>query len=194
MQGVEAKYSQKIYSQLVGWNSESFSIPLWALQTDEHEGEGAWGKTFLREDTGLVAYTDLYKITEYAGFNPRSVDDIQKYMQKEAARGKSKKKKGRRNKQTAIQYASPQDALLAYLGAQFPGADAGMSLDVVNNALQKQNNEVGPALNDLLEIAQANITLSKTQKGANRRRSQPEQEPEPNAKTPPVKNRKAKRY
>ena len=32
-----------------------------------------------------------------------------------------------------------------------------MSSNVVNNALQRHNNKVGPSLNDLLQIAETNI-------------------------------------
>ena len=71
---------RKIYSQLVTWNGDSYDVPLWVLQTEEMQGKGAWAKMFLTPDTGIVAHTDLYRITPHIGFGPRSIKDIERYF------------------------------------------------------------------------------------------------------------------
>lgn len=167
-QSIQSTHKRKIYVQLVGWNSDNYDIPLWQLQTDEHEGEGAWQNRFLGEDTGLVSHTDLYRVTPHADlFGPKSVDDIEVYMTKESQRGKQKKKRKFESEPEKIQYDSPQSAMFAYLKVQFPDALELTSV-MVNQHLLKHNSKVGPALEELIETIKKNMIQHKHQ---NRKKS-----------------------
>ena len=155
-----AQFKRKIYAQLVGWNSDNHDIPIWQLQTDEHEGEGAWQNRFLTEDTGLVAHTDLHKIVPHAGFfGPKSVDDIEVYMTQERQRGKKKKKEKYAIAVEKVQYDSPAAAVFAYLKVQFP--DTECTLIMVQQCLTKHDNKVRCALQELIATAEKNMEQRK---------------------------------
>ena len=190
---VQTKYGKTIYSQLVGWNSDSYDIPLWALQTDEHEGEGAWSKRFLSEDTGLVAHTDLYRLTPYAGFVPKTVKDIQVYMTKERDRSKKKKKTDQEDV-VLIEYGSPQAALWAYVQHHYPDTGFGMSNDIVGTVLATHNDDVARTLRELIDKAEANMIVHKQQVKANRKRKRKGGEPNVQPNNMPSKRRKARRW
>ena len=110
---VDAKYKRRVYSQFVSWNGDSFKIPLWVLQTDEMQGEGAWAKLFLNCPTGLVAQTDLNRIRPHCGFVPKTKKDIEDYFNKE-----TKKK----TDDTCLRaFNTKEEALHAYAQHHFPG-------------------------------------------------------------------------
>ena len=149
---------ETVYGHLIGWNSDSFDIPLWSLQTDEVEGEGAWSRRFLGEDTGLVACTDLYRLTRRAGLVPKSVLDISEYATKEKQRG-IKKKKNNDEQVQLVQFDSPQASILTYLNLVEPHEGSGMSLTLVTTFLQKHDNKIGPTLEELIPTAHSNSNI-----------------------------------
>ena len=168
-QTITNKYSRTVHSQLVGWNTDAFDIPLWQLQTDEHQGEGEWGKMFLHSTTGLVSHTDLYRVTPHAGlFGPKSVKDIQVYMTKEAQRGKKKTKYYKKPK--LVEYDSTKSAMFAYLKLHLPEDVAGVSKDTVVSCLRKHDNKVSPAMEELIKTAEAKMATHKQQLKAEKRR------------------------
>ena len=162
---------ETVYGQLIGWNSDSFDIPLWSLQTDEVDGEGSWSRRFLGEHTGLVACTDLYRLTRHAGFVPKSVQDISEYAMKEKQRGVRKKKNNDKQVQL-VQFDSPQAAILAYINLVQPGEGSGMSLALVTTCLQKHDNQIGSTLDELIPIAQANLAEHKKARRKRKRQNQ----------------------
>lgn len=133
----------------MSWNGDSYDVPLWILQTEEMQGKGSWGEMFLSPDTGLVAHTDLYRVTPNIGLCPKSIVDIQKYFNKPER--KSKKKSKQRVQPTQTVFSSIIDAVCAFATNFYPEC---INRTDVTASLGENAQDVGKSVSDLMALGQ----------------------------------------